>query len=100
MKHNEFIFDAVVWIYEGQGPWHFVTIPQDISDEIRNGFGNLKRRWGSIPVEAKINKTEWKTSIFPEKKENAYILPIKKEIRIQNNLHAGVRVRIRISIKV
>ena len=30
----EFTFSGEVWIYLGEGAWYFVTLPNDLADEI------------------------------------------------------------------
>lgn len=61
--------------------WHFVTIPKNESDKITATFSGLKKGWGSLPVIVTIGNTSWKTSIFPDKKAGAYLLPLKAAIR-------------------
>ncbi len=51
------------------------------SAEITARFGLMKRGWGSLPVIVAMGKTTWKTSIFPDKKAGAYLLPLKAEVR-------------------
>jgi len=72
---------AKVWLYHGAGAWHFVTLPKKQSYEIKKTFGPIARGWGSLPVEVTIGKTRWKTSIFPDKKAGAYLLPLKADVR-------------------
>lgn len=56
--------------------------------------------WGSLPVTAVIGKTSWKTSIFPDKKIGAYLLPLKSEIRKKENIVAGATIHFFITIRV
>jgi Domain of unknown function (DUF1905) len=78
-----------VWLYPGMAGWHFVTLPKKQSNEIKKRFGDFKRGWGSLPVTATIGKTQWKTSIFPDKKAGAYLLPIKSDVRKKEHIHTG-----------
>lgn len=82
---NTYIFKSVIWIYEGDSPWHFVTINKTISKKIRSNLLIRPKGFGSIPVSVKVGKTVWKTSIFPNKNKT-YLLPIKKDIRQIENL--------------
>ncbi len=82
-------FDARLWEYPGHAAWHFVTLPQDHADEIKVIAAPSTRGFGSVRVEAKINETTWKTSIFPDAKSGSYFLPIKKAVRDTCNLSAG-----------
>jgi len=68
MKYNQYKFKSKVWLYPGMAGWHFVSIPKEESDDIQRHFENLKRGWRSFPVIVTIGATNWKTSIFPDKK--------------------------------
>ena len=43
-------FTAELWRYPGKGGWHFVTLPDEIADEVRarsgprHGFGSVRVR--------------------------------------------------------
>lgn len=87
-----------VWLYPGD-TWHFVTIPQDITKEINFFFGDVKRGWGSLPVVVTVGKTDWKTSIFPDKKTETFILPIKSEVRKKEEIHADDKIDISIELE-
>jgi len=84
MKNTHYAFSSTVWLYPGMAGWHFMTIPEDVSEDIQDRFGDQRRGWGSLPVEVTIGATTWKTSIFPDTKTKAYVLPIKAEVRKKN----------------
>lgn len=100
MKYNQYRVTARVWLYSGDAAWHFVTIPQDISTDIKSLFGDRAKGWGSLPVEVTIGTSFWKTSIFPDKKEGGYVLPLKKEIRKKENILNGDSLNFLLEIKV
>lgn len=81
---------ATVWLYPGMAGWHFVTLPEKQSLQIKSCFGFLKRGWGSLPILVTIGKTSWKTSIFPDKKAGAYLLPLKAEARKKEKIAAVI----------
>lgn len=89
MIANGYKMQAKVWLYPGLAAWHFVTLPKKESDEIKELFSDMKRGWGSLPVKVTIGETSWKTSIFPDKKAGAYLLPIKAELRKKEKISAG-----------
>jgi len=93
MTDLDITFTAELWIYQGKGGWFFVTLPKDESEQIK--FLNSHRRsgWGSVRVTAKIGRSEWKTSIFPDSKAGAYLLPAKSDIRKKEKITAGDKVR-------
>lgn len=78
-----------VWLYPGMAGWQFVTIPKKHSKIITETFGAMKRGFGSLPVAVTIGATKWKTSIFPDKKIGAYLLPLKAEVRKKENIKVG-----------
>ena len=99
-KKNVYRIRAKAWLYPGMAGWHFLTIPKKKSLEITKLFGILKQGWGSLPVVATIGQTSWKTSIFPDKKRGAYLLPIKSEVRKSEKIMAGDPVNLKVHIRI
>lgn len=96
----EFTFSGKIWMYQGKSAWFFVTLPKDESEQIKF-FNNHKRRgWGSVRVKATIGETSWSTSIFPDSKAGAYLLPVKSDIRKKEKIAAGdsFSVKVRVSV--
>lgn len=101
MQANHFKIKAKVWLYPGTtAAWHFVTLPKKESKEIKKMFGALARGWGSLPVKVTIGKTAWQTSIFPDKKRGAYLLPIKARVRKKENFGNGDTISLFIEIMI
>jgi hypothetical protein len=74
-------FTAPLWLWNGEkASWHFVTVPEDESLEIRAESFGTSRGFGSVKVEAVINGVAWRTSVFPQKSET-YLLPVKADVR-------------------
>ena len=87
LKNQTYNFKAKLWLYKGgKASWHFVTVPKEQSFQIRFLNEGFTGGWGSIPVQATIGNTTWKTSIFPNKKSETYLLPIKSEVRKKESL--------------
>jgi Domain of unknown function (DUF1905) len=40
-----------------------------------------------------VGATSWRTSIFPDSKTGAYLLPVKKAVRVAEHLEAGDQVQ-------
>lgn len=99
MKGLVYKFSAKVWIYDGDDPWHFVTIEKEDSEEIKKEEPWPRKGFGSIPVKVTIGKTSWNTSIFPEKK-GTYVLPIKKLVREQEKIVVGDEIKINLEVVV
>jgi len=95
---KKFNLEGVLWVNAGEGGWHFITLPCDVSFSIRELFKDLSPGFGSIPVHVKINNTKWDTSIFYDTKENAYLLPIKGAIRKKENLKTSTVVKYSIEV--
>ena len=82
-------FTADLWAYgEESGSWHFVTLPVDIADEVRDVAGP-RRGFGSIRVSATVGDTTWQTSLFPDSQSASMVLPMKKAVRVAEGLEAG-----------
>lgn len=85
----EFTFSGEVWIYSGEGAWYFVTMPNDLADEIQARTAGIRRGFGSLRVHVTIGESHWATSLFRESKSGSYILPLKKEIRSKEKITEG-----------
>jgi hypothetical protein len=93
-----FEFKATLWKADGNSGWHFVTLPQRQSMEIRELFQKEEQGWGRLPISALIGDTTWATAIWYDTKNKAYLLPIKSEIRKKESISVGIIVKITIYI--
>lgn len=92
---------AKVWLYSGEtAAWHFAMLPKTQSDMIRKRFGGMKRGWGSLPVTVTIGGTSWKTSIFPDKKADAYLLPLRADVRKKESIEKGSMIALVMEIRI
>ncbi len=91
MPETSYTFPAPLWIWSAQesATWVFVTLPEDISADIREVPRPHQRGFGSIRVEVAIGATRWTTSVFPDSKTGCYVLPIKKAVRKAEHLEVG-----------
>jgi hypothetical protein len=89
---------ARLWLYPGAAAWHFITVPKWQGQEIRRLLGGSARGWGSLPVEATVGTTTWRTSIFPDSKSGSYLLPVKAAVRKAEGLAAGRLVEVRLLV--
>lgn len=94
MTADELAFDAELWEHPGEGGWHFVTLPAELADEVRDRTGHVARGFGSVRVRATVGGTTWDTSVFPSAADRSYLLPVKRPVRRAEGLTAGDRVRI------
>ena len=88
-----------LWLWSGgQGSWHFLTIHEDQAIEIRaHSFGDSRRGFGSVRVEATVNGVAWRTSVFPQK-SGGYILPVKADVRRRAGIAAGDEVTVELEL--
>jgi hypothetical protein len=84
-------FTAPLWLYPGEGSWYFVTVPEDVSDEITDLTEGRRKGFGSVRVTVTVGGTTWQTSVFPTK-TGTYVLPIKKPVRTAESLLEGTPV--------
>jgi len=85
-----------LWTGEG-GSWHFITVPEEQSDEIRAHCLASMRGFKSARVEARIGDVSWRTSVFPMK-SGGYFLPVKKEVRCRAGIAAGDEVTVQLEL--
>jgi hypothetical protein len=95
---DAYSFHAEVWLHPGEAGWHFVTLPADVADEIRERMMGSARPFRSTPVHVTIGRTAWTTSLFADTKIASYLLPIKAGIRRSERLAAGDEVRVTIDL--
>jgi hypothetical protein len=95
-----YAFRAELWQYDGPGAWYFVSLPPDVADDIRARYGAQSSGFGSIKVEAAVRETQWTTSLFPDKTRRTYLLPIKKAVRVAENLETGDVTTVRLRLMV
>jgi hypothetical protein len=58
----------------------------------------LGNGWGMLPVQAQIGKTIWKTSLFPQAKDQTYLLPVKAAVRKAEQLEVGNLVAVTLEV--
>lgn len=92
-------FMADLWQYDGESPWGFVTLPAELSQDIRAKHGRSTTSVGSIKVTVTIGATRWATSLFPERSHRRYVLPIQESVRTAERLEAGSPVVVRIELR-
>lgn len=89
---------APLWLWSGgQGSWHFLTISEEDSAELRAAAFAGPRGFGSVRVEAQIGNVRWRTSVFPQR-EGGYLLPVKAEVRRGAAIAAGDHVTVCLTV--
>lgn len=83
----QYSFKGKLWQYPGSGGWYFISLPTKLSKEIRAALKSEEEGWGRLKATAKIGKIQWDTAIWFDTKQNSYLLPIKKEIRLKEQFY-------------
>ena len=91
-------FEGEIWFWRGPAPWYFVTAPAEQADALHAVSQRVTYGWGMIPVEAKVGRTEWTTSLWP--KDGRYIVPIKASVRKAEKLDKGDWVAVRLNVEL
>ena len=91
-------FSADLWAHRDEpSGWHFVTLPRDVADELRDEAGP-RPGFGSIRVSVALGGTTWQTSLFPEGQGGSMVLPVKKSVRRAEGVVAGDRCTLTVEI--
>jgi hypothetical protein len=89
-------FNGEIWYWRGPAPWFFVTVPEKQSSDLKEISVSVTYGWGVIPVQVRIGKTDWQTSLIP--KDGRYLVPIKASVRKAENLEEGDKVTVRLEV--
>lgn len=90
-------FGGTIWYWKGPAPWYFVTVPAPQCRDLKAISTSVTYGWGMIPVQVRIGKTEWRTSLFP--KDDRYIVPIKASVRKAEKLEEDDTITIRLEVR-
>ncbi len=93
-------FKAKLWRHEGAAAWHFITLPADISVQIKTLAGRAMNAFGSLRINATIAKQAWKTSLFLDTKRGAFLLPVKADIRRKARVGDGDEIAVKIELEL
>ena len=91
-------FTAVLWVHDGPAGWHFLTLPPEVADDVRELGAVARAGFGSVRVTATVGGTSWPTSVFPDARSGSYLLPVKKQVRAAEGLRAGDRVSVELAV--
>jgi hypothetical protein len=94
----EWEFAGEVWSWRGPAPYHFVTVPEAESAELRAMAAAVTYGWGMVPAELRIGATRWTTSLWP--KDGGYVVPLKDKVRNAEHIALGDTVTVRLAVDV
>lgn len=89
--------ESVLW-ESTAGAWIFLTVPLDVSEEIRDVPRPPAPGFGSLRVQVTLGASTWATSLFPDAKSGCYYLPVKKQIRVAEKIGPGDPVSVHLEL--
>ncbi|MDG4763774.1 DUF1905 domain-containing protein [Solwaraspora sp. WMMD406] len=90
-------FEGVVWEWRGPSPYHFVSIPDESTEVVREWASAVTYGWGMVPVEVRLGRSRWRTSLFP--KDGGYVLPLRDSVRKKENIDLDDIVRVQLTVR-
>ena len=96
---SSYSFRAELWRYPDESGWHFLTLPVEVADDLREEAAVFRKGFGSVRVAAEISGCTWHTSVFPDSKSGSYLLPVKKAVRDAAGISDGDEVAVRLEIQ-
>ncbi len=97
---SEYEFGAVLWRWNGEAAWHFVTLPHEVTDDVDETHEGSRAGFGSRRVEVTVGDTTWRTSVFPDKNTASYVLPMKQAVRTTERLVEGDSVEVHLRLVI
>ncbi len=92
-------FEADLYRWKQDMSWVFVSLPLEAGEEIHD-MPLPRRGFGSVKVQVRTGTSEWLTSVFPDKASGSYVLPIKKAVRIKEQIDVGDTASFEIQIRL
>lgn len=94
MAGTRYEFAAPLWRWAARREeWVFVRLPADVSAEIAD-VPRPRAGFGAVKVAVTIGGSRWRTSIFPERTGGPYVLPVRKAVRMKEDLEVGDVARV------
>lgn len=91
-------FEADIMRFDGPGGWHGVFLTEEAAAEAR--FFGRANKLGVIAVQVQIGKAKARTSLFPDRSRQSYLLPLNASLRKQEGIGEGSRISVRITLGV
>jgi hypothetical protein len=81
-----------------EGRMHFLSVPPELSAEIKAHAMLVRRGFGSVRVEVTLDEIVWRTSVFPVKSSGGYFLPVKMDVIRKADIAAGDEVTVSVEL--
>ncbi len=89
-------FTGPVFEWRGPAPHHFVSVPDDVAEDLAELASLVTYGWGLIPATVRIGGTEWTTSLWP--KDGGYVVPLRLAVRRTEGIEVGDAVSLRLTV--
>ncbi|MDF7777235.1 DUF1905 domain-containing protein [Sphingomonas sp. AOB5] len=89
-------FSGEAFEWRGPAPFVFVAVPEEHTGEVRYAAQLASYGWGVVPVQAEIDGTGFRTSLFP--RDGGYLLPLKVAVRKETGIVLGDQVTVQMRI--
>ena len=89
-------FTGEVWEWRGPAPYHFVSVPAALCEDVRDAAAVVSYGRGMVPVSLRLGETSWTTSLWP--KDGGYVVPLKDAVRAAEGVELGDVVTLRMEI--
>ena len=89
-------FDGAVWEWRGPSPYHFVTVPGEWAAVVHQLASAVTYGWGMVPVEVRLGRSRWRTSLFP--KDGGYVLPLRNSVRDKEKIALNANVHVHLIV--
>jgi hypothetical protein len=86
-----------IWTND-EGSAHFMSVPPELSGEIKAHGLMIRRGFGSVKVEVTLNDVIWRTSVFPSKSTGGYFLPVKIDVIRKTGITPGDEVAVKLEL--
>ncbi len=90
----KYAFSEKVGQHSAPGGWYFISLPKEMSKEIRSILKYEEEGWGRLKAIVIIGKTEWNTAIWFDSKKETYLLPLKLEVRKKENIELEKQIEV------
>ena len=81
-----------------EGRMHFMSVPAELSGEIKAHALMIRRGFGSVRVEVTLDAVTWRTSAFPMKSTGGYFLPVKMDVCRRAGIAEGDQVTVELEL--
>lgn len=93
MITDTFTVKADVQLFPQQGGWHYISVPEEITDITRNYADR-----GVVAITVTLGETSWDTSLLP-KGDGTLFIPLAAKVRKKENITVGDTVEVSFKLR-